>query len=114
MGECLVRVVPTCYRSAIARQHLEFTERCTLPIYRTQQNRNDTSLSRIMSLQSLSYLYTIAIVGREKVDTDEQQNDRGCIEALIQSLSPVCAKGDQPLVDGDDQTLTLQDAQMFI
>src|SRR5579864_3051818 len=86
-----VRVAPTGDGFAIGGQHLEFLERCTLPVSWSQDDRDDAGFSTFVFLQGTLHFNTETIIRVHEVGTDQQEDDVSSIEVCINLAFPFCS-----------------------
>src|SRR5262249_6953196 len=67
-----------------------------------------------MALQRELHLDVVAIVGREKVRTDEQKDDLGGAGVGIDLTPPFVARADAAIMPRDDESVPFEDRQMLL
>jgi hypothetical protein len=67
-----------------------------------------------MPLQRALHFIAIAIVRSEEIATDQEQDERCCIQMAIHFLLPDTARYDLAAVPGGNQAITLQYTQMAL
>ncbi len=87
VGPSGVTVRPRCHRRHACRQPLQFSEWRALPIARPQQHRNDDRLLRGVTFQRSLHFIVPAVVRRDEVCADEQEDDGRSLEPLSISRS---------------------------
>ncbi len=98
--------------SAVLREPAQFAKRRILPVYRAQNNRDDAGLASLMALQGSRHLFLVAVVGADEVGANEQQDDVGAVEVVVDFVGPLIARKDTAIVPGLDETLPLQQLQV--
>jgi hypothetical protein len=84
-----------------------------LPIDGTQDHGDHQRFSRRVALQRNLHLDIEAVIGGQEIGADQQQYDVGFLEVLVDCLLPQIPGADLAVVPGSDQTLSLEQLQMF-
>ena len=102
------------HRPTVGRGNPELPEECVLPaVDRPQDNRDDAGLPLVVSLQGTLQLEVVAVVGGDEVGTDQQEDDPGGVEVLVDLPLPLGPRGNLPVVPAADDPGPLQDAQVL-
>jgi hypothetical protein len=73
----LVAVSPTGNRFAIGRERQQFSEWRSVPIDWSEYDRNDSCFAGVVPLHCAFHFKVIAVVRRQEVGADQQQDDIG-------------------------------------
>src|SRR5262245_23969328 len=79
-----------------------------MPVAAPQNDRDDSDAAFSMSRQSTLHLDVVAIVRRDKVRTDKQQNDLRFLKIAIDFGTELLPCLDSTVMPGIDQSLALQ------
>src|SRR5690348_3783717 len=100
------------YVYGIGWQGLEFAERRALPVDRAQDDRDDLGFAAFVPLHSSFHLDAIAVVGVYKVWADQQQDDIGGVQMLLDLSFPFGTCADIAVIPDFDQPLSLERTQV--
>ena len=98
----------------VTGKRLQLSQWGVFPIHRAHEDGNDTGCTGLMSPYGFLELDSPAIVGGEEVRTDEQENHAGRLQMAIDLVRPFCSRHDLAVVPGGDESLPLQETQMFL
>jgi hypothetical protein len=87
---------------------LELAKRSTPPIDRAENDGDHPSSTGIVPSQGALHLDVVAVVGCQELRADQQQDDAGRVEMLIDLATPFGARRDLPIVPGADDPLAPQ------
>lgn len=108
IGKRLVLIVPARDRHGASGNRLQFAERCASPFDRAKEDRNHASLICFVALHRPLHLHVIAIVGAQEIRTDQEQDDVGGVEMLIDLTSPFGSGADLLIVPPGDHVLPFE------
>lgn len=100
-------------RRTIRRQGVESGELRFLPVATAQDYRHHARLPCVVHADRLGQLHIVAVIRMEEVGADEQQDDVGIAERLVNGARPFARAGDLAVVPDLDQPLALQRAQVL-
>src|SRR5262249_27317658 len=82
------------------------------PVDVANDHRDDARLVSAMALEGRRHFPLVTVVGGHEVRADEQQNDVGSVEVLIDRGPPLVARADVAIVPQLNEALTLQQLQV--
>src|SRR5271157_3037016 len=112
--ERLVLVRPCRHGPKVSRESLKPGERRTLPVNRAEQDGDHRRLAFVIAIKSPSGLNVVAVIRGEKRRTDQEQDDLGFFQVLVELILPLLARSDHPVVPADDVALPLEEYQVLL
>src|SRR5271157_2276000 len=109
--ERLVLVRPCRHGPQVNRESLEPEERGTHPVNRTEQDRDHRRLAFVMAIKSPLGFNVVAVIRGEKRRTDQEQDDLGFFQVLVELTLPLLACPDSSVMPTYDIALPLQESQ---
>src|SRR5262249_27968035 len=104
---------PTGHCSPIGRDNPELSERSILPaVGRPQDDWDDAGLTLVMPLHCPLQLGIPAVVRGNEVWADQQEDDRGGIQVLVNLPLPLGSRGYLPVMPVLDNPEPLEDTQV--
>ena len=103
MGDVLPRAVavrPELNSCAILGQCLQLLELRALPVAIAHDDGHDYGFSFLVPFKGARHFLLVAVVRRDEVCTDQQQNEIGGFEALVDAVGPFLAAKDAAVVPG--------------
>src|SRR5579859_618118 len=84
--EGFILIGPGGHRLCVTRQALQVCKGRMLPVTRAYKKRDNACLSSLMAFQSLSHFVLETSIRCQKISTDEQEDDVGKVDRLINGL----------------------------
>jgi hypothetical protein len=106
--ERFVPVSPGGHWLTVGWQGLEFPERGGVPVDRSQDDRDDPSRLRLVTLHRPGHLDVVTVIRGDEVRTDQEQDDVRGVEVLVDLPFPLGPGPDASVVPPADETLTVQ------
>src|SRR5574341_1391778 len=107
-------VAPGRARDRLAGKLLNFSERRALPNTGAQDDGNDNGFARVVTLEGALHLDFIAIIRGYEILADQQQNDVGGFQVIVNRARPIVASDDPSVVPDGDHSLPPQDAEVSV
>ena len=79
-----------------------------MPVARAENHRNDDRLSSFLPFHRTRHFALVAIIGREEVRANEEQNDVIAFDMPVDSVREVFAGSDASVMPGLDHALALE------
>ena len=89
--ESKILIMPSCYRFAVLWQCLQRSKNCDLPITRSQNHRDDTSIAPSMTRDSCCHFASVTEFRRDEIRTDEKKNHISSSEVVSDLWVPFLA-----------------------
>ena len=105
-------VLPSGDGLVVFGQHIELTERGTLPVYGTQQDGNDVGLAGLVPLDGTLDFEVVAGVVGDRVGADQQQNDIGGVELLVDGLGAIVTGENLVAAPATDDVMAFEQGEM--
>jgi hypothetical protein len=108
----LIAIYCSRYRPAISRQSLKVGKWRFCPITGPQDDRDQNGLSRPVSFYCALSLNLIAVTRLYEVRADEEKDDPGFVDALINRLFPPVTRGNHSVIPLDYAAVALMNYQL--
>src|SRR5262249_45287396 len=110
--ERLILIAPCRHGTRVLGQALQLAKQRRLPVGRTQEDWDPTSLATLVPCKGAAHFHIVAILGGEEVGADEQQNQVGGLQMIVNIARPFSATRDLAIMPDCNDTFTLQLAEM--
>src|SRR6266508_988980 len=110
---CFVRIIPISDGPGIFRKGLQLAERRGGPVALADDDGNYARFPFRVTLHRPIQLNVVTIIGGEKVGADQQEDDFGRFEVVVNSVLPIRPCADIAVVPSCDDALALQQPKVF-
>lgn len=92
----------------------EAAERSVMPVAGTQDDGDDARLAPFVTLHRAHHFDVVAVVGRDEVRADQQQNNVRAVELVVDLAVEILAGADAAIVPGCDRALAAEPGEVLL
>src|SRR6185312_9426812 len=98
--------IPINNRFSVFRQRLQLFK-YSLPVHRTQNDRNNPCFSSFMPFYCSLHLKAITVIRVHEVRAHKEQHNLGSVQMILNLLFPFCSSTNFTIMPDIDKTLSL-------